>query len=115
MDYFNKLPGFRRSPAGLEWQILRRLHLITLLGTLLPLLFLAAIYLLADMDPRDFKLLAIFVISLIILHWTLVMVLGIACWIISLMKGPAYVADPYHRPDVDDPDEPVSPFDVRSR
>lgn len=47
-----------------------------------------------DMSAHDFKLLLFFVISLIILHWTFVMVIGIACLIIALMKGPAYVADP---------------------
>ena len=35
----------------------------------------------------------IYVISLIILHWTVVLTIGIAAFIVMLMKGPAYVAD----------------------
>lgn len=107
MDYFKKLPGFKRSPAGLEYRILKHIHYITLIGTLLPLVFLGLIYLLAGLESHDFKLLFIFVVSLILLHWTLVMTLWIGCWIVRVMKGPAYVADAYERPDVNDPDEPI--------
>jgi hypothetical protein len=53
---FNKLPGFQRTPPGLERTILRRLPRITLLGTAL-----------------------------------------------MVMKGPAYVADPYSLSDADRP------------
>ena len=37
MNLFNKLPGFVRSPPGLEQRIWRRLPAILLWGTLLPL------------------------------------------------------------------------------
>ena len=105
MSYFNKLPGFHRSPASWEWQVLRRIHLITFIGTAIPLLFCGFVYMFMGLAAHDFKLLLIFSASLIILHWTFVMVLGIACLTITLMKGPAYVADPYHLPDAADPDD----------
>jgi hypothetical protein len=46
----------------------------------------------------------IYVISLIILHWTVIFTVGIAAVIVMVMKGPAYVADPYPLQDTDSPD-----------
>ena len=37
----------------------------------------------------------IYVVSLIILHWTVVLTVAIAAFIILVMKGPAFVADAY--------------------
>ena len=34
----------------------------------------------------------------LLLHWTLLFTLAIGCVIVMLMKGPAYVADPYPPP-----------------
>ena len=42
-------------------------------------------------------------VGLVILHWTLVLTVGIGCVIVMLMKGPAYVADPYALPDSERP------------
>lgn len=42
-------------------------------------------------------------IGVVVLHWTLVLTLAIGCFIVRVMKGPAYVADAYplpERPDV---------------
>ena len=38
MNLFNRLPGFQRSPAGLEWALLRRLPQFAVAGTVVPLL-----------------------------------------------------------------------------
>lgn len=105
IEPLKKLGGFQRSSYGVEWLILRKIHFITLLGTLLPMGFLGVVYLGFNVNAHDFKLLAFFIISLIILHWTFMMVIGIACLIIVLMKGPAYVADAYHLPDAGDHDD----------
>ena len=96
MNLFNRLPGFRRTPAGKERVILRLLPRAFLLGTLL----LAVPSLLARLiaSPEDALAVTttdIYVISLIILHWTVVFTVGIAAFIIMMMKGPAYVADAY--------------------
>jgi hypothetical protein len=37
--------------------------------------------------------------GVIVLHWTLVLTLALGCFIVRVMKGPAYVADPYPLPD----------------
>jgi len=96
MNLFNRLPGFPRTPAGKERIVLRLLPKAFLLGTLL----LAIPSLLARLiaSPEDALAVTttdIYVISLIILHWTVVLTVGIAAFIIMMMKGPAYVADAY--------------------
>lgn len=107
MNLFNRLPGFTRTPAGKERVVLRLLPRIFFLGTLL----LAVPSLLARLIASPDDALAvmttdIYVISLIILHWTVVLTVGIAAFIIMLMKGPAYVADPYPLQEAETLDEP---------
>ncbi len=96
MNLFNRLPGFPGTPAGKERVVLRQLPKVFLLGTLL----LAVPSLLARLIASPDDALAvmttdIYVIGLIILHWTIVFTVGIAAFIIMMMKGPAYVADAY--------------------
>lgn len=96
MKLFNRLPGFQRTPAGKERVVLRLLPKAFFLGTLA----LALPSLLARLiDSPEYSLTVmttdIYVISLIILHWTVVFTVGIAAFIIMMMKGPAYVADAY--------------------
>jgi hypothetical protein len=100
MKYLKKLDGFKRSPAGLEWQIWQRMHVILAAGTLLPLMASAAIYVWDGLDPstqspRAVEQFFYVMVGLIVLNWTLVLTLAIGCVIVMLMKGPAYVADAY--------------------
>jgi hypothetical protein len=102
---FQRLPGFVRSAPGLEHRLWRRLPALLLWGTLLPALLVGLNHLLAP-DPGaggsldaavlrwDFVLL-----GLVTLHWTLLLTLAIACFIVRVMKGPAYVADGYPLPE----------------
>lgn len=104
---FNKLPGFQQTPAGAERVILRRLPRIAWLGTVLLLLpsLLArlAIWLgFSSEGPSMPGMVDIYVISLIILHWTVLLTVGIYAFIVLAMKGPAYVADPYPMNDADE-------------
>ena len=104
MKLFNRLPGFTRTPAGKERVVLRQLPWALLLGTLL----LAVPSLLARLiaSPEELQAITttdIYVISLIILHWTVVFTVGVAAFIIMMMKGPAYVADAYPLPEADRP------------
>lgn len=114
MNLFNKLPGFQRSAPGLEHRLWRRLPAILLWGTLLPL----ALALLnhafapatADSGAESSALLlwdfAMF--GLVVLHWTLVLTLALGCFIVRVMKGPAYVADAYPLRRETDPAPPPS-------
>jgi len=106
MSLLNKLPGFHRSPAGLEWTILRRLPLITLVGTVLPVAGALAAALALGGDPDGDKFattVQIVLASVLVLHWTAVFTVGLACVIVWIAKGPAYVADAYELIDSDRP------------
>lgn len=105
---FNKLPGFQRTPPGIERTILRGLPRVTLLGSLLLCLPPLLVRLLPDgLAGTDAALLAttvdIYAISLLILHWTVVFTVAIGAFIVMVMKGPAYVADAYPLSDADFP------------
>lgn len=96
MNLFNRLSGFSRTPAGKERVVLSLLPKAFLLGTLL--LAIPSLLSRQTASPEDALAVTttdIYVISLIILHWTVVFTLGIAAFIIMMMKGPAYVADAY--------------------
>ncbi|MCU0976566.1 MAG: hypothetical protein MUC71_09705 [Steroidobacteraceae bacterium] len=105
MNLFNKLPGFVRSPAGLEQRIWRRLPAILLWGTLLPLGLAGLNRALAPAGSEsgaDAKALLLWdytMFGVVVLHWTLVLTLALGCFIVRVMKGPAYVADAYAMPD----------------
>ena len=101
--WFTLLAGSQKTPSGAERELLRRLSRITLLGTallLLPsVLARGAIWLdwMAE-SSRMPGLVDIYVISLVVLHWTVVFTAAIGAFIVMVMKGPAYVADPYPLP-----------------
>ena len=104
MNLFNQLPGFVRSPAGLEQQIWRRLPAILLCGTLLPLLLaglnrVLAATLAPGRTEAALQLWDYTMWGVVVLHWSLVLTLGIGCLIVRVMKGPAYVADAYQLPE----------------
>lgn len=96
MKLFNRLPGFTRTPAGQERVVLRMLPKAFFLGTLLLALPSLLAHLVASPDDAlAVTTTDIYVISLVILHWTVVFTIGIAAFIVMMMKGPAYVADAY--------------------
>ncbi len=96
MNYFSKLEGFQRSPSGLEWEIWKKLRLIWVTGTVLPLLASGGAFVLDGLEyTRSVEQFFYVMVGLVILHWALVLTLAIGCVIVMLMKGPAYVADAY--------------------
>lgn len=106
---FNKLPGFRRTPPGRERGLLRALPRLFWFGSALlclPSLLVRLWFgLLADSDPGTQILTTdIYVASLVILHWTVLLTVGIAAFIVVAMKGPAYVADAYPLEEKDEPE-----------
>ena len=110
MSMFNILPGFQKTPAGLERKILQRLPRITWVGTLLfGALALAARALPWTGNEADIWT-HIYLISLVILHWTVVLTVGIGAFIVMVMKGPAYVADAYPLVESEHPLPPESPM-----
>lgn len=107
MGAMKRLPGFQRSPPGLEWAVFKRLPAVLAWGTALPLLVAAILWWLAPSlppgAPQDASLmLRVYqLLGLVALHWTLVLTVAIGCGIVLLMKGPAYGADAYPLPERD--------------
>lgn len=100
MKYLRRLHG-RRHPPGLEWKILRRLPSALLASTVIPVgvAFMARMFPpqgTAEEVARRISMVDILSIATGITLWTAVFTVAIACFIVHLMKGPAYVADAYH-------------------
>lgn len=78
----------------------RRLPFIFLVGVLVPCAIMVVAWLMSwgDVDAATQRQLTQWIymmVGLVILHLTLVLTLAIGCVIVMVMKGPAYVADPY--------------------
>jgi hypothetical protein len=97
MSWLNKLPNSIRSASGLEWTLWRKLPLIFLVGTALPLAAAVALHLLTDQTSaaqlRWLQTMDYVAAGVVIFHWTAVATIAIGCVVVMLMKGPAYVAD----------------------
>ena len=114
MNWLQRLPGSRKEIPGFEWRLLRKLPLITLVGTLLPALYalnarvfdggLSDAVVLKAVQSAD-----IVAIATVVLHWTVVFTVAIGAFIVMVMKGPAYVADAYPMQGMDRPDVPLPP------
>ena len=100
MNWFKKIPHHYHADSGLEWRLWRKLPLIALAGTALPLLCLALVHLMAEAAPdaaqaRWIQMMDYMVGGVIVFHWSMVLTVGIGCVIVMVMKGPGYVADGY--------------------
>jgi hypothetical protein len=99
MDYFKKLHN-RREPPGLERKLLRKLPMVLLGSTAVPLLLSVGGRWFPPEGTRQelYKYATsvdIFAISLGLTLWTAVFTVAIGCIVVVVMKGPAYVADAY--------------------
>ncbi|EXI78613.1 MAG: hypothetical protein AW10_02965 [Candidatus Accumulibacter appositus] len=111
MNAFNRLPGFVQTPAGRERDVLRWLPRVLVFGTLLLALpsLVARIFLGAGdavEASTHLQMIDIIALSIVVLHWTAVLTVAIAAFIVMVMKGPAYVADAYPVADSETPDSP---------
>lgn len=100
MNWLKKLTHTRRAASGLEWTLWRKLPLITVVGTVLPLVGLLLAHVLADPQPdaadaRWLQMIDYVVGGVVIFHWSMVLTVAIGCLIVMVMKGPGYVADGY--------------------
>ena len=97
MSWLNKLPNSVRSASGLEWKLWRKLPLILLVGTALPLAAAVALHLSTDTqnaaEARWLQTMDYVVIGAVIFHWSAVVTTAIGCVVVMVMKGPGYVAD----------------------
>jgi hypothetical protein len=108
MRWLNKLPGYRREQPGLEWRLLRRLPVLLLGGTLVPVLFGINSRLWPPAGAPSalaahFQFIDIVAIALIVTAWTAALTIAVGCCVVAIMKGPAYVADRYDLSDAESP------------
>ncbi len=102
MKVLKRLPGTRGAASGLEWRVWKRLPVILLVGTAALALLMLMLWWLAPSGAAAETALSWMRIyqlaGLLLLHWTLVLTVAIGCVVVMVMKGPAYVADPYPPP-----------------
>lgn len=107
MNWLQKMSSSRRSATGLEWTIWRKLPLIFVAGTALPVAGLGLLHLMMEAttaaDARWLQMANYLVAGVVIFHWTAMLTVGIGCVIVMVMKGPAYTADSYLVPHSDQP------------
>lgn len=109
MRLFNTLPGFQRTPPGLERKILRWLPTALTMG--LGLLLLPSLLLrLSGRSNWHFDQLVsmvdIYAMGAILFYCNMLVAVAVGAFVVMLMKGPAYVADAYHVDDADSPKKP---------
>jgi hypothetical protein len=110
MKLLRKLPNSVREAPGLEWTILKKLPATLLFGTLLPLAMSLANRFFAPQGSaaeiaKYIKSVDIMAIATAVTVWTAVLTIAIGCFVVLVMKGPAYVADAYK---LDDSERPRS-------
>ena len=108
MNWLNKLSGFKRTPHGLEWRLLRMMPKMCIASTVLPALaaLLARFMMTGSNEAELVRRIQVFdflMIGLMLFIWSLILTLAIGCVIVWLMKGPAYVADGYRLSHSDEP------------
>lgn len=101
MNLLNKLPGYTRSPSGFEWVLFKKIPMIFVLGTAPLVAIILSIYFSnAALNPAQQKIIYQ-CLGLLFSYWFFVGATAIGCIVVMLMKGPAYVADPYELPKED--------------
>mgnify|MGYP002148539464 CR=1 FL=1 len=63
---------------------------------------------------RDLMVWTYKMIGLVVLHWSLLLTVAVGCFIVRVMKGPAYVADAYEMEELD-PDPSPLPLPLSGR
>ena len=98
MRYFNKLPGFIKTPSGFEWVLLRKLPLISGICSAIPTAIIFFIYF-SNQTPDPEQLKTIYMcLGILFSVFFFAGAAAIGCIVVMIMKGPAYVADPYELP-----------------
>ncbi len=112
MGLFNRLPGYVPAEPGRERVILRAIPTALTVG--LSIIWLPSILIRLlnwPLDARQLQALIgkvdIYALAVMWCYGELMLVIGIGAFIIMVMKGPAYVADPYPLPDADRPANPL--------
>ena len=106
MKFLQKLPGSRREPPGLEREIMVKLPIFLAAGTAIPVLcyLIAPLFPESALNPEKYLIgVGIYTKAAVLTVWTAAFTVAIGCLIVMIMKGPAYVADPYPLSDAEEP------------
>lgn len=98
MGYFNKLPGFTQTPSGFEWVLLKKIPLIFLVTGLAPCAMMLKLYFMNNILNAEQLKVIYQCLGVLFSLWFFVGTIAIGCVVVIIMKGPAYVADPYELP-----------------
>ena len=107
MKYLKKIKT-ARYPAGLEWWLLRKIPLILIVGTCIPVLLNLSIrmglYSHANLHHAQQVAYAdLMSVAIVLTFWMAVFTVTLGCLVVIVMKGPAYTADAYPVEDYDRP------------
>ena len=108
MKLFNELPNSRPAPPGRERVVLRKLPMVLLAGTLIPLFTSLASRVFpidgtATQIAKHLSSIDILAIATGLTVWFMVFTVAIVCLFVMIAKGPAYVADSYPLRDWEEP------------
>jgi len=98
LNLFNKLPGFIKTPSGFEWVLFKKIPYIFIVGTAIACAPILHIYLSNDVISRAQQQIIYQCLGILFSVWFFVGAAAIGCIVVIIMKGPAYVADPYELP-----------------
>lgn len=99
MSPFNRLPGSRTAPSGMEWKVLKRIPSILLAGTVIAAGFvLLAHFGWVDLEAKALARAQYAAFGAWLSFVMMALTLAFFCAIIVVMKGPAYVWDAYPLP-----------------
>ncbi len=99
MKWLSQYKTPRRSPAGFEWVIIKKLPILFLTSVLLPLVIGSLIYIFFNSADLSLKMITAMVVGAIFFLWSFLLPLTIGVLIVYVMKGPAYVADGHSLPE----------------
>ncbi len=106
MNFFNKLPGHVQTTSGYEWLVLKKIPRIFLICTALPCAVMLTLYLGNASINREQEQVIYLCLGLLFTAWFFIGTVAIGCVVVMIMKGPAYVADPYELPEENNKLEP---------
>ncbi len=98
----------------MEWALVKKLPYALLVGTVIPAITALGMRFLeyegdANEVAKFIETVDIALITTVVTAWTAVLTIAIGCFLVIVMKGPAYVADAYHLHDAEQPYDPGNP------
>jgi hypothetical protein len=97
-NLLNKLPGHIKTPAGVEWFLFKKLPKIFMGGVTVFAITIFYLHYFSELPEPDAQRFIYICFGLLFTHCFFVGAALIGCIVVMIMKGPAYVADPYELP-----------------